>query len=444
MASKQDLKLIDDIMKEDAKQKQKKHVKEMQRAFNIIKEFIIENQLIVYGGLALNNLLPEKYKFYTKDDIPDYDFYSPNGMEHSVNLANKLYIAGYKYVSVDSALHDNTYRISVNFTVVADITSLTPVFFKNILAISIAENKKLHMFSHVSHEKLLMAPIHLLKYGLYKELAQPNNIFRWRKVYDRMLIFCSYHKHPKNTGLDYYNALKSKNMHNITISNKDISILIHHVAAYVKSNEFPLIGNTAIGLHMKSKNIFKSCCRLDEFFSIFEIICKDVDKTCKEIEEIFNKCKPLFNDKWELIIDQRFYHSEILPRRNRIYIQDKNTLQKTALMTVFNSNMYCFSYTRINGYTVGGLYTILSFLYAYTLLYHVYESDKIVNMVINMIGAVEMFIKRDLKYNIKETMLTQCFGFKGTFSVIKRQHWTNTQFNYRPDKNKKVTHLKNK
>ena len=114
MASKQDIKLIDDIMKEDAKQKQKKHVKEMQRAFNIIKEFIIENQLIVYGGLALNNLLPEKYKFYTKDDIPDYDFYSPNGMEHSVNLANKLYIAGYKYVSVDSAITYQNYMIHIS------------------------------------------------------------------------------------------------------------------------------------------------------------------------------------------------------------------------------------------------------------------------------------------------------------------------------------------
>ena len=145
MATEQDLHLIDDIVNKNTKQRLTDQAKEMQKAFDIIKNFIIENKLIVYGGLALNDLLPDKHKFYTKANIPDYDFYSPNGMEHAVNLANKLYIAGYKYVEVDSAIHENTYRVSVNFRVVADISNITPVFFKNILAISILE-KQMHKY----------------------------------------------------------------------------------------------------------------------------------------------------------------------------------------------------------------------------------------------------------------------------------------------------------
>ena len=438
MATEQDLHLIDDIVNKNTKQRLTDQAKEMQKAFDIIKNFIIENKLIVYGGLALNDLLPDKHKFYTKANIPDYDFYSPNGMEHAVNLANKLYIAGYKYVEVDSAIHENTYRVSVNFRVVADISNITPVFFKNILAISILE-KQMHKFAT---DTMLMAPINLLKYGLYRELSQPSNIYRWHKVYDRAILFCSYHKLPKNTGLNFYNDLKTKNNTNLVNTfSKDIRIFIHHIAEYIKGKQFPLIGNAAIGLHFKSKDVFMSCCRFDGFFSIFEILSNDINATCIDIEHIMNKCKAFFTDKWELIIDQRFYHSEVLPKRNRMYIQNKNTLQKIALLTVFNSDIFCFSYSEIRGYRVGGLYTILAFLYAYTLLYHVYESDKIVNMVFDMIGAVEMFIKKDVHSKIKETMLTQCFGFKGTLSVMKKQHWSNTQFHYRPDLNKKVKKL---
>ena len=438
MASEDDLKLIDSMVQESKKEKIITKSKEMEKAFVIIRKFIIDNNLIMYGGLALNELLPDNLKFYTKDDVPDYDFYSPSGMTHAVNLANLLYMAGYNYVEVNSAIHENTFRVSVNFTVVADITNLSQAFFKNLFAISKVEK---HHYKFVKND-MLMTPINLLKFELYRELAEPNSLFRWRKIYSRMILFCSYHKLPENTGLNLYNTLKSKRNTFVNTTNSDIKMLIHRVSKYIKEKKLPLIGNAAIGMHFKSKQVFLNCCRLDEFFSIFEIMSLDKEKTCQDIEDIFNSCA--FKEEWEIIIDQRSYHAEILPTRNRMYIQNKKTLEKVALLTIFNSNVRCLSYVTINGYAVGGLYTILSFLYAYTLLYHVYEAETIVNMVFEMIGAVEMFIKNDIHSSIKDTMLTQCFGFKGSVTVMKKQSFNNTLFNYKPNTNDKLVKSKSK
>jgi len=46
---------------------------------DIVKEFIIEKGLKIYGGLALNELLKKtKNPIYGPNEFPDYDVFSPN------------------------------------------------------------------------------------------------------------------------------------------------------------------------------------------------------------------------------------------------------------------------------------------------------------------------------------------------------------------------------
>ena len=61
----------------------------------IVENFIKKEKLICYGGTALNNMLPENMQFYTNVDIPDYDFFSPNPIEHAKELADMFYQNGY-------------------------------------------------------------------------------------------------------------------------------------------------------------------------------------------------------------------------------------------------------------------------------------------------------------------------------------------------------------
>ena len=60
----------------------------------IVEEFIIKHKLVCYGGTAINNILPKYAQFYNRDiEIPDYDFYSPNPLEHAKELADIFYKA---------------------------------------------------------------------------------------------------------------------------------------------------------------------------------------------------------------------------------------------------------------------------------------------------------------------------------------------------------------
>ena len=94
------------------------------RAIEIVKEFIIDNNLIIYGGSAIDYALRLKgAKIYPDDLIPDLDFYSPNNVPDSYKLADILYNAGFKEARSINALHMETMRVDAETNhFVADIT----------------------------------------------------------------------------------------------------------------------------------------------------------------------------------------------------------------------------------------------------------------------------------------------------------------------------------
>ena len=57
---------------------------EVLNIINILEHFLRVNKTICYGGTAVNNILPEQYKFYNRNiEIPDYDFFSITPIEYA-------------------------------------------------------------------------------------------------------------------------------------------------------------------------------------------------------------------------------------------------------------------------------------------------------------------------------------------------------------------------
>ena len=98
---------------------------DVKEILKIVEQFIINKKLICYGGTAINNILPKSVQFYNKDvEIPDYDFFSPNAMDDSKELADIYYNSGYIDVEAKAGMHYGTYKVFVNFIPIADITQL--------------------------------------------------------------------------------------------------------------------------------------------------------------------------------------------------------------------------------------------------------------------------------------------------------------------------------
>lgn len=149
----------------------------------IVERFIKKRELVCYGGTAINNILPELAQFYDKKtEIPDYDFYSPNALEHAKDLADEFYENGFSEVEAKSGMHHGTYKVFVNFVGIADITQLDPTLFKNIRA------------EAIKVDGILYAPPNLLRMGMYLELSRPEgDVSRWEKVSKRLALLNKHH-----------------------------------------------------------------------------------------------------------------------------------------------------------------------------------------------------------------------------------------------------------
>lgn len=88
----------------------------------LVKQFIIRKELILYGGIAIDYALRLKgEKIYHDSDISDYDVYSDNHIGDSEEFINELYKLGYRDISAIKALHVQTMRIRWNHIYILDI-----------------------------------------------------------------------------------------------------------------------------------------------------------------------------------------------------------------------------------------------------------------------------------------------------------------------------------
>ena len=145
---------------------------------DILENFMRTHKIICYGGTAINNILPEQYKFYNKNiEIPDYDFFSPYAMEYARDLANIYYKAGYEEVEAKSGVHTGTYKVFVNFVPIADITFLEYKLFQNI-------SKQTIKINGINY-----CPPNFLRMAMYVELSRPmGDVSRWEKVLKRIIL----------------------------------------------------------------------------------------------------------------------------------------------------------------------------------------------------------------------------------------------------------------
>ncbi len=69
---------INKIIKDIEIKKLKELYTEYNSVIKLISKFIIKKNLILYGGLVINLIMPKKYRFYKEYTINDYDCFSKN------------------------------------------------------------------------------------------------------------------------------------------------------------------------------------------------------------------------------------------------------------------------------------------------------------------------------------------------------------------------------
>lgn len=243
----------------------------VQEIIAIVEQFLINKKLICYGGISINNVLPEKDQFYdTKREIPDYDFFSPNSLDDAKELADIFFKKGFNDVEAKSGMHTGTYKVFVNFIGVADITFIEPELFKSLMR----EAKEI--------KGILYAPINFLRMSMYLELSRPDgDVTRWEKVYKRLLLF------NKNYPLKGENCLKNAKDSAMSPSKNEIEIfdLVRDEAIHEKLVFFGGYARSLFSEHLKKAQrpvLFSS-------MPSFDLLSEDAKKSAYKIKEKLEK-----------------------------------------------------------------------------------------------------------------------------------------------------------
>ncbi len=295
-------------------------------SLKVVKEFLQTHPVMCYGGTAINNLLPEKDRFYDPTvTVPDYDFYSKTPQEHAMILANQLSAAGVAEVEVKPGIHLGTFKVFANYTGVADITHLDADIFDRLWK------------ENVVKDKIHYVTPNFLRLSMYLELSRPRgDVSRWTKVYQRLMLLNKHY--PLACPAGAHGEAKE-----LTDEKRDA---IEHM---LTTHETVLLGITASQIHEgKGPKWYAPVTVLADKGTI-EKLTKDADT-------------------------ETFEGTEVLPAHVDVLDDDGNVVVR------FHETAACHSYHQMaNGIRVASIPTMLQFFFAY--MYSGIEESEITHLL---------------------------------------------------------------
>jgi hypothetical protein len=104
-----------------------------QTCLDVVARYIVENELVVVGGMAIDFALKAKGdRLYSDDSVPDYDVISTENIKHANNVGLILCNLGIKDVAVVPAVHKTTMRVQTLGYTVFDVTYVHKVLHDKI------------------------------------------------------------------------------------------------------------------------------------------------------------------------------------------------------------------------------------------------------------------------------------------------------------------------
>jgi hypothetical protein len=153
------------------------YYKKYRYLYDILINFLKNKEILIYGGLAINEQLPAKSKFYGKYELPDIDIFTFNAkllIKDILNHYKKEH--NIQLISAKEALHENTYKLFAEGLQLLDITD-----------ISKEDYDKLNANAVDTKIGIRAVDIRFLKYTLHLLSSQSYDAHRWTKVYERIL-----------------------------------------------------------------------------------------------------------------------------------------------------------------------------------------------------------------------------------------------------------------
>lgn len=384
----------ENIAKEVEKKYVEQKLKTMKNIYNITENFIIENKGVLYGGFALNALLPSDLKFYDDIALPDYDCFVTKANVKSKDLADILIAQKYSYTEVKHALHENTYKIFSNFESVADFTEMGK---ETMNVIREGSDIILH-----NNKKLMVCGKDLLKAFAYLELCLPLGAsYRWVKVYKRLLIFENAFPIKKETTIDMSQQLT------LFVLPKGFYSLYRDLKSYLESENVIFSGVYSLMEHLDVR-VLKKQAKCMEVLSIHPE---------KHLQDVLDIIKQEASVDVKLVTNKKY--PEIANVNIDIYVKNEKSKHYVKLLTIHDISNNCFSYFSVRKKRVTSIYYELYKLYLRRSLFKDTSGDPYINALTDKITTSKTGDIMNFTDN--------CYGPNKSMSAIKKSIWDNNK-----------------
>jgi hypothetical protein len=398
--------------------------------FEDTRAFVRMRDMVVYGGVAIDLLLPDDEKIYPVKWLADIDVFSTNSKKDAMACADFLYKRGHRYIEVREGLHKGTYKVYAEFQPVADFTLVTREFAAYLVKETRAQPDIYH------RNGLWIAPIPYLMWSFYTELSRPeSSFFRWKKVFQRYTSFFKQHSmtYPSDAHEDVLEQFTQN-------APQHVLDMVQVLASHVRKNQIPVVGSFAVGLYLGFNQDQPECCRM-LYAPYMDLLCYDMESMVGQLRKLFH------GDKLQVKYYKRNEQSldDVMPYRCRISVEVEGHPEPIALCRLYEVSDSCFSIKELHGYVVGSIDTVLQFLYAYHMTNSYYSKGKgfTLRQTQQLIAVLEHQLENNAAQPLSDRFSTQCYGVEDTLSNIKRKLWERSIFVYRPSDHEHKTKKKN-
>lgn len=391
---------------------------ELNKIYQDIYNYAKKNKLIIYGGWAQNTLISKKEPkdaFYHETSLADIEFYSYDPIGVGMDLSNMLYKKGYKYVQLQQGVHDETYKLFVNFHNFCDISYMPKYIYDNLPTMEIDGFKLTHPhFMTVDAFRVYSDPMFSF-WRLEKTFSRFSTLLKHYPLYDEKKV-----KQIKSIGLDdnIFKTLRKEFLHDKKL------IVIHHYAYNY------LMKKTSTNLLIDVPYL--------------SVISVDYSK---DVKEIYKKLNKLYPNK---ITTKEYYpFFQFLGRKTEFYFEGKK------IFVVYSHNDRCTVYQATyseNKKTLFGTFALIRLMLLaeyFNQLIHKNKNDSFVFMTLlqNLIyGRLDYLDEKDITVMEKSPFQEFTFECLGESVDPIRQSRLNIMekiekklpavFRYDPDRNK--------
>jgi len=390
------LKKIDQIAKDIEKEEEHEQYIKYKSIFDEAIKYIKTKKILLYGGMAINDLLPKKDKIYPVDSLPDIDIFSENGKKQSDEIVKHFIKKGYNKLTTNSsdALHVGTYKVFIDSVQVFDVTTISKVAFKRL-----QEN------SVIGDTGIRVVNPQFLRLSLHMMMSQSHDARRWGKVFNRLITFYKYFPPKECTPQDVSKKISNESF---TQSYHITETLIHDAYTFLDKKNIVYFGINEILTYLKN---YSGKMYIPPNLKIAPI---QIIATSNILELAHDVVKHL--NIASLSISELYKADEFIPEH--IIIKYKTH----PFIEIYNAPI-CMTYVEYNGRKISSIHSIIRMYISMILssYKHFQNEQHAIECLVNILSIIQQKMTGSRK-KIFQQLIEQCYGpYHGLISLRRER-----------------------